>query len=175
MGRAVNTPPEVLAAILFAPGRLPPAADRDAAVKRIRYGLAALTEAPAGGGLTPADRLADEPAFRAGLDAVERFLDMGRWPDPDVVAEFLREGCDRVGRGECGTGAAATGVCLLARAVDRLHDDPPDLAVAAGLAEEAADCAARAGDGGYTADSVNYLERLQIRMYGLPHAPRPVR
>ena len=82
----MNTPLDTLAARLFAPGRSPPVAAREDALKRVRYGLFALTETPAGDVLTASDRLADDPAFqlsphRRGARRLLTRMTAG-WPGP---------------------------------------------------------------------------------------------
>src|SRR5437763_5521126 len=96
------------------------------ALRRVRYGLAALTEAPTGGGFTPAERLAGDPVFRMALDAVERFRALGRWPEPGALYGRVRDACDGLGPVGRGASAAGLGVLHLVHAVERLHAEPQD-------------------------------------------------
>ena len=164
--------PASLAALLFAPDHLPPAETAGDVLKRIRFGLLALSEAPAGAGQTPAERLASDPVFGLALASVERFLDLGKWPEPGTLYDQVRAACDGLGLGNRGAPAAGLGVLHLVTAVERLVADPADLD-AAGYADAAAAQAGQAGDDGYTLDSVAYLERLQSRVLGLPVLTRP--
>ena len=162
--------PVALARTLFA--RLKDPEFAEDARKRVRFALLALREAPARGGSTPAGLLAGHPTYAAALDAVEQFLDAGRWPDRGAVLRRLAEANDDLGLSDAAR-TAGRGVTELVLAVERLLDDEPNLADVASLADRAAAFAARAGEDGYTEESVLYLERLQRRLFNLAPIDRP--